>query len=221
VVWNIVWRFLLVFLVLAALLFGVAGRADLPMFWAFLAVFFGVGTVGALIVQANDPTLLRERFKPAEQGKDPYMRPVALASALVSLSLAAWDAGRAHWSSVPRWTQIAALVVMAGAHAVWMWAMSVNRFFSSAVRIQRDRGHSVITGGPYRFVRHPGYAVLLLLLPAVPVGLGSWWAVLPMLPLMAVLLWRVKIEDRLLRAELEGYESYAAGVRYRLVPGLW
>ena len=91
---------------------------------------------------------------------------------------------------------------------VWMWAMVVNRFFSSEVRIQRERGHRVIGDGPYRFVRHPGYAAVIVFFLATPLALGSWWASLPMAPVVLLFVRRTVLEDRLLCAELAGYEFY-------------
>ncbi len=214
-------RFALSFVLFAAFLFGVAGRWDLPMFWAFLLVFFGVAVIGWVIVHRHDPTLLKERVQPAGPGLDSYTRPVAVVCLLACLTIAALDVGRFHWSAVPFAVQFLGLLVTALSFVVWMWAMATNRFFSAAVRIQRDRGHQVVTDGPYRFVRHPGYAVALFLFPAVPLALGSWWAVLPMLVLNAVFIWRTALEDRMLLAELAGYDTFAARVRYRLIPGLW
>lgn len=218
---NLLGRFALAFALLAALLFGAAGRWDLPAFWAFLTVFFGIGLAGVLVVHRNDPTLLRERMKPGPGGKDPHMRKLAALCMLACFLISGLDAGRFHWSRVPPAVHWAALVVVALGLTVWMWAMATNRFFSSDARIQRDRGHHVITDGPYRFVRHPGYAVALLLFPAIPVALGSWWALLPILSLLAILLRRTRLEDRLLQSELEGYADYAARVRFRLIPGIW
>jgi protein-S-isoprenylcysteine O-methyltransferase Ste14 len=110
---------------------------------------------------------------------------------------------------------------VAAATALPAWALTVNRFFSSDARIQRDRGHQVVTDGPYRFVRHPGYAGSMLLALAMPLALGSWWSYLPALAAAALMLRRLLIEDRMLRAELEGYADYAARVRWRLLPGVW
>jgi len=105
--------------------------------------------------------------------------------------------------------------------AVWYWAMLVNPFFSAAVRVQRERGHYVVSSGPYRFVRHPGYAALVLLGWGGPVALGSWWAVLPHLAVVALFVRRAALEDRMLWEELRDYAAYAGTVRYRFLPGIW
>jgi protein-S-isoprenylcysteine O-methyltransferase Ste14 len=113
------------------------------------------------------------------------------------------------------------MLLFAAAWVPFIWAMRVNRFFSSAVRIQRERGQHVITDGPYRLVRHPGYTASLVVALTCGVALGSWlaaslcWLGVPML------LWRTVIEDRMLRRELSGYAEYAARVNWRLLPGVW
>jgi len=104
---------------------------------------------------------------------------------------------------------------------MFVYPMSVNRFFSSVVRIQDERGHHVIDRGPYALVRHPGYLGMLLVGATMPLALGSWWALLPGSALVACGLRRVWVEDRFLAVSLPGYREYAARVRYRLLPGVW
>ena len=219
---SVLVRITLAFVVLIAIVFATAGRWDLPMFWAYLGVFYGIGLIGLLVVARRAPTLLRERYGPGPGGKDRLTRKAALVLSGAFLVLAGLDAGRFQWSgSVPISVQIAGLVGVAAGLGGWMWAMCVNRFFSSEVRIQRDRGHTVVTTGPYQFVRHPGYLSALVLFLASPLALGSCVSALPILVLVGVFLRRVWIEDQLLREELEGYLDYAQRVRYRLVPGVW
>jgi protein-S-isoprenylcysteine O-methyltransferase Ste14 len=102
-----------------------------------------------------------------------------------------------------------------------VWAVRTNRFFSPVVRIQSDRGHHVIDTGPYRFLRHPGYAGLLLSAACGAAALGSWWSLLPLVPSVFLFVRRTGMEDRFLRADLTGYADYAERVQYRLVPGVW
>ena len=99
--------------------------------------------------------------------------------------------------------------------------MIVNRFFSPVVRIQEERGHHLITEGPYRFIRHPGYAGMLLAFAGVGPALGSWWSLVPLVPVVLLILRRLLIEDRYLHEHLEGYAGYAQRVPYRLLPGVW
>lgn len=104
---------------------------------------------------------------------------------------------------------------------ITLWAMAANRFFSATVRIQEEHGHSVISQGPYRFVRHPGYTGGIIYQIAVPLVLGSWWALIPSLLAVACFILRTALEDHTLQAELDGYQTYAQRVRYRLLPGVW
>lgn len=102
-----------------------------------------------------------------------------------------------------------------------MWAMATNRFFSAVIRIQRDRGHQVITGGPYRFVRHPGYATWIVRSAALPFLFGSLWLLVPAGLFIVLFFVRTAMEDRVLQNELEGYRQYAESVKTKLIPGIW
>jgi protein-S-isoprenylcysteine O-methyltransferase Ste14 len=204
---------------LGAVLFGCAGRWDLPFFWAYLGLLEASLVASGLLA---DPGLARERLRPGPGGKDYVTVVVFLPLWLGSFVVAGLDVGRFHWSdSVPPALQAVGLVLFAAAIVVETWAVAVNRFFSSVVRIQRDRGHHVITTGPYRYVRHPGYAGALLLFLGGGLTLGSWLALLLNLAMIPAMIRRTVIEDRSLRHELEGYASYAEKVRYRLIPGVW
>jgi protein-S-isoprenylcysteine O-methyltransferase Ste14 len=112
------------------------------------------------------------------------------------------------------------LLFIAG-YCIFSWAMITNRFFSLRARIQQEKGHYPVTTGPYRFVRHPGYLGMLLVVLMQPLILGSIWAAIPALATAGLLLWRTDLEDGTLMLELKGYEEYAWTVKYRLVPGVW
>lgn len=204
---------------MGALLFGCAGRCDLPLFWAYLGVWTVACLVGPLVM---DPTLLKERLRPGPGGQD-YLTVVACAPAWLSqLGVAGLDVGRFHWSdTVPLAVEMFALLVVIAALAVMMWAAAVNHFFSSVIRIQADRGHYLVRSGPYRYVRHPAYAASPFLLVGGGLALGSWVAALLGLVLVLPILRRTVREDRVLREQLEGYAAYAQEVRYRLYPGVW
>ncbi len=192
------------------------------MVWIYFATILIFVVTVLAIIGRKDPDLLRERFKPGPGARDPETRPLLLLFILGHWIVAGLDVGRYHWSGTLHFgVQLIALLLFSLGLAGWGWAMYTNSFFSSEVRIQTERGHRVITGGPYRFVRHPGYAVLLVFFLASPVVLGSWWALLPVVGAAALILRRTVIEDRVLRAELPGYADYAARVRYRLLPGIW
>ena len=209
-----------VFLVLAAVaLFGCAGTLAIAGFWLYLAILAAV-TVASLAIL--DPDLIRERMRPGGRRPPLGLRLVGLIPFLL-LIVAGLDRGRLHWSdSVPPWLQGAGLAAVAGGFALFLWAMAVNRFFSSVVRIQAERGQHVITGGAYRWVRHPGYSGGILLILASGLALGSWLAAAMLVVLgMPFILYRTITEDRLLHAELAGYRDYAGRVRWRLAPGIW
>lgn len=204
---------------IALAVFVSAGRVDLPWVWVLLAVHGANLTVGFTLI---DPSLGQERVNPGPGAKDAHLRRILALLLLVHLIVAGLDVGRYHWSGpIPLSVRLVALAVFAFGMAFGQWAMVTNRFFSSAIRIQTDRGHRVIDTGPYRIVRHPGYAGLLLSAIAGGVIIGSWWSLLPLAPAAAVVLRRLVMEDSMLHSELDGYATYASRVRYKLVPGLW
>lgn len=201
----------------ALLLFGGAGRFDVPFFWAFLGMFV---VTSAVMMMTADPGLLRERTHPGSGGLDRKMPMFILPFFAAHLAVAGLDV-RFGWSRVPAIWQCAGLVVCAAGYFVTVWALNVNRFYSPVIRIQAERGHHVVDRGPYAVIRHPGYACALVLLVSGGIMLGSWWSVLCNIVPMAFILRRVAIEDPFLHANLTGYKEYARRVRYRLVPGLW
>ena len=202
-----------------ALLFGLSGRRDLPMLWAF----WGVCAVLALLVIITiDPELAKERRRPGPGGLDRRRRLFFGLLFVATLALASLDVGRFHWSdTVPLGAQIIALGVVAGGMGVLVWAVAVNRFFSPVVRIQAERGHHLVDRGPYRYVRHPGYLGMFLGLPATALALGSWWAVVPAVANSLLVLRRLVVEERYLRVNLAGYAGYMSRVGYRMIPGIW
>src|ERR1700722_19545642 len=208
------------FLILAAVaLFASAGTIEVAGFWLYLVIFAVVLAASFLWL---DPGLMRERMRPG--GKRP---PIALQLFTVVLVLhwivAGLDRGRFHWSDgVPPWLQAVGLIALAAGSGLVFWAMLVNRFFSSVVRIQSDRGQHVVTTGPYAFIRHPGYLAGFVIILASGVALGSCVAAAVLIiPSVPGLLYRAITEDRVLQAELPGYRDYAARVRWRVLPGIW
>ena len=159
----------------------------------------------------------------------PGGRPLPLGLRLLNVVLLAhWiiaglDRGRLHWSDkVPLWLQLVALLIIAASYVLVFWAMLLNRFFSSVVRIQSDRGQYVVTSGPYALIRHPGYTAGILIMSASGIALGSLIAAAFLIVIsLPFLLYRVINEDRTLQAQLPGYADYARRVRWRLVPGIW
>jgi protein-S-isoprenylcysteine O-methyltransferase Ste14 len=208
------------FLIAAAVaLFGAAGTIDIPGFWIYLAIFAAVLVASFL---ALDPGLLRERMRPGGQ-KPPLALQLFSLILILHWIIAGLDCGRFHWSdSVPPWLQGLSLIALAAGYGLCFWAMYVNRFFSSIIRIQSDRGQYIVDTGPYAFVRHPGYLAGVIIVLASGVALGSWlaWAVL-VITSLPFLLRRAINEDRILQADLPGYRDYAARVRWRILPGIW
>lgn len=219
-------RFLVRSLLLPAVLFGAAGRLDWRMGWLYVALLFALMLGTWLFVARVDPSLLAERARSlSHPDSKPWDKPLIIVMALIG-PVATWVVAgldqRFGWGPhVPSALQAAAAVVIALGGLFTSWAMVTNRFFSAVVRIQRDRGHFVVTSGPYRFVRHPGYTGALLVTLAAPLMLDASWAGIPAAGVVFAVIARTALEDRTLRAELPGYAEYAQRTRYRLVPRVW
>jgi protein-S-isoprenylcysteine O-methyltransferase Ste14 len=212
-------------LLLGGLLFGAAGRWDLPLVWAYLGGFLVISLVSVLLLYWRSPDLLKVRtvFRMGRSDvPDLLFRGALAAGFLAHLVLAGADVGRFHWSgSIPLPVQLVGLIGFLAGIGLGTWAALANPFFTLEVRIQEERGQHAITTGPYRLVRHPGYAGGIVFMLLSGVALGSWWAILPMLPVVAALIRRTALEDRLLQQNLPGYADYARTVRFRLVPEVW
>ena len=217
--WKIWLRLPLAVTLLLAVLFGSAGRWNLPFAWAYLAVLAGTMAAAALVV---DRGLLRERAKPGPGGTDRNLRFILVPFFAAHLVIAGLDIGRFQWSGqMATGIQVTGIVGLAASMALSVWAVRVNRFFSPVVRIQSERGHRVVTSGPYQWVRHPGYAAALASMLCSGPALGSWWSMLALAPLFVLTLRRTIIEDRYLHERLDGYVDYAKRVRHKLIPGVW
>ncbi len=205
-------------------LFWAAGRWDWGGGWAYVAVIVLGSAASEYAVWRYDPDVIRARTRMGAGTKtwDKICLSLYALLYLVILIVGALDAGRYGWSAMPGWLIPVGAVLVWLSQAVLAWCMIVNRYFEKTVRLQTDRGHTVIRSGPYRYVRHPGYvAAIAGYIAGVPFILGSWWAFLPALAAAIVLVVPTALEDRMLHAELSGYPDYAADVRYRLVPGIW
>ncbi len=212
-------------LVQAVLLFASAGRMDWPAGWAYLSVYLctlGLNLLLLLPRGAAATALIEERARIVpEKSWDRIASVIVAAGYLAMLGVAGFDE-RFRWSRTLGWgVQATGLAMVALGLAAASWAMLENAYFSSIVRIQRERGHRVVTGGPYRLVRHPGYAGSIIFCGGTPLLLGSLWAFVPATIVIGAIVVRTSLEDRTLRVELEGYEEYSRRVRYRLIPGTW
>ena len=215
-------RLVIYILLVALILFASAGRLDWPAAWVFLIIYTAIIWIGVFFV---DPELIEERSRigPGAKRWDIVLASIAVIFLFpVTFLVAGLDAGRYHWSPpFPNWIQVIALLLFMMGSAIQVWAMITNKFFSTVVRIQTDRGHYVITGGPYGYVRHPGYTGALVVSISIPLVLGSLWALVPALIGDCLLVIRTVLEDNTLKRELEGYTEYAQKVNYRLIPGIW
>jgi protein-S-isoprenylcysteine O-methyltransferase Ste14 len=153
---------------------------------------------------------------------DKVLAPLMAVSVSFPLMIVAGLDHRFGWSPVfPIWLNILGFILIALGYAIASWAMAENRFFSGMVRIQAERGHMVCDSGPYRVIRHPGYAGNILPLPGIVLALSSVWTLIPAAIALVIAVTRTALEDRTLQEELPGYREYAQRVRYRLLPGIY
>ena len=207
---------------MAVCLLGSAGRVNWPNGWVVIGLSF-LTSVASEIVVARNPAMATERrnLRAGETGDRAMVVFVVLLGPAATWVTGGLDA-RFGWSDgLPAWASAAGIVTAIAGGALLVWAIQANVYFSPVVRIQEDRGQVVVTGGPYRIIRHPGYAGMSAFMVATPLILQSWWALLPAVTTVAVTLVRTALEDRVLQKKLAGYANYALTVRYRLLPFVW
>jgi len=212
-------------LVFGAVLFLPAGTLRWPGAWAFLFLMFGFTIAGSVWLLRFNPDLLAERMtgvgRRDQAGWDKTLLIV------VAIAFFAWfvgmalDAVRFHWSREPPWLQVAGGFLLTISFVVFYWTARANPYLSPAVRIQSDRGHTVVSTGPYRFVRHPMYAGFALYVFGTALLLGSYWGLAGGVVLIVLVARRAVLEEGELLRGLEGYDAYMRRVRYRLIPGVW
>lgn len=204
-------------------LFAAAGRLDWMGGWIFVGLVLFSLAAQSLTVRVKNPVLAQERWKERADTKsfDRVYTQIYMAMLPVMTLVAGLDSGRFGWSSLPEWTVPVGVALHVLGQLPVLWSFSTNPHLETTVRVQSDRDHKVINTGPYRFVRHPMYLGLLLMLVGWPLVFGSLWAYLPALVAMAAFIARTAHEDQTLRQELPGYLEYTRQTRYRLVPGLW
>jgi protein-S-isoprenylcysteine O-methyltransferase Ste14 len=204
-----------------AVLFISAGRWDYWYGWLYFLLFIYCYVFNTILIPSE---LLQERFKPGPGTKKwdyvfhAFYFPLIYTTPLV----AALDGGRYHWTGdFPLWINVSAFIVVFLGYSLEILSVWTNRFFSTTVRIQKDRGHYVIDKGPYALIRHPGYSGSIISYFATAIGLNSLWALIPAGLYMILFITRTVLEDNTLKKELPGYADYTARVKYRLLPGIW
>lgn len=195
--------------------------------WALVVLWTGFGVVMVNYLLRHDPALLAERLKLVplhrdQRGWDKVLMLMFVVGGIGLYLAPGFDVVRYEWSQpLPVWMRIAAILIHLPCFVVLGWVMRENTYLAQVVKIDEERGHRVISTGPYALVRHPMYTVMIVLLFAVPVALGSRFALILAVLLTGLVIVRTYLEDRTLHAELSGYPEYARQIRYRLVPGVW
>ncbi len=194
--------------------------------WVYSLLIFTSGIGGRVWAERRHPGLMAERTHPLKASDvkawDKVLAPLMALSISFPLVIVAGLDHRFEWSPVfPLWLNITGILMIALGYAFGVWALAENRYFSSMVRIQTDRGHVVCDSGPYRIVRHPGYAGNVLAMAGIVLALDSAWTLIPVGFALLVTVIRTALEDRTLQEELLGYREYSSRVRYRLFPGVY
>ena len=211
--------------VMAAIFYASAGRTDIPRSWLLFGATLVHFTGSTLVVARLNPGLISQRLTVRRVGSKSWdevlMRVCNLTMLLLLPAVAGLDVGRYGWSALGAQYAALGLALMAVSSVLISWSMAVNPYFEPTVRIQGDRGHRVVSTGPYGLVRHPGYLSGILWAVSVPLVVGSFYAFVPVLLYSVLMVLRTQLEDRTLQGELKGYAEYARRVRYRLLPGFW
>ena len=213
-------RIIATIIFLVAIIFVPAGTLNWPEAWLLLFLYFFV--VGGCLIwlKKNDLELLKERRSVRKDVKT-WDKKIILAYTiflLIMLVLAGLDAVRFRWSRVPLLWKAIGYIGFIPAVTLGFWAFKQNTYLAQYVRIQKDRGHRVITTGPYEYVRHPMYVGVILFILCSPLALGSLYSLIPALIIVILFIIRTSLEDKTLQEELEGYQEYAKRVRYKLIP---
>ena len=211
-------------LLLAMSMFLPAGQLGWVQGWAFLGTYLALTIAAIAYLWRTNPDVVVARSTFHREGQ-PVAQVVTFVLLLVlfvaMFPVAALDAVRFRWSSVPLWLVVVGYLLLLMGMVGNVWVLSVNKFAEPSVRIQSERSQRAVDTGPYAVVRHPLYATAFFLCAGIPLALGSYFALVPAAISVAVIVVRTALEDRMLQNELAGYAEYASRVRYRLVPGIW
>lgn len=219
-------RLVVMYLLIPLILFLCAGELGWWQAWLYSMLISVAGIGGRILAEKRHPGLTAERQNMANfQNAKPWdkvLAPLMAVSVVFPMVIVAGFDHRFNWSPVfPLWLNFTGFVFIASGYAFATSALIENRFFSGVVRIQTDRGHVVCGTGPYRFVRHPGYAGNILALFGIVFALSSVWTLIPAAAATLVTVIRTALEDQTLLKELPGYRDYTHLVRYRLIPGIY
>ena len=219
-------RLVVVYLLIPLILFICGGDPGWWQAWLYAMLILVSGIGGRMWAEQRHPGLTAERQNIESiqnaKGWDKVLAPLMAVSVVFPMVIVAGLDHRFNWSpEFPLWLSMVGFILIAFGYAFAAWALAENRFFSSVVRIQTDRGHVVCDTGPYRFVRHPSYAGSILPLFGIVLALGSVWTLIPAAVATIIGLVRTALEDQTLQEELSGYRDYAQRVRYRLIPGIY
>jgi len=206
-------------------LFLAAGTLTWIAGWVYLGLFMIFTVTLSLWLAKNNPGLLSERMtgigKGDQKSWDKVWYVITFIVFVGWLAFMGFDAVRFKWSHIPLWIQAIGALMLIGSFYVFFVTFRENSFLSPAIRVQEDRGQTVITTGPYHYVRHPMYAALLLFIPGTALLLGSGFGALFGILVIIAAGWRATQEERTLRDELQGYDAYMHEVKYRLIPYVW
>ena len=216
----------LTYVLMPAILLACGGDLEWWQAWLYSLLFALIGIGSRILAENRHPGLMAERGRMGKDQNvkswDKILAPLMAISISFPLFIVAGLDHRFSWSpEFPIWLNMLGFVLIAIGYVFATWALVENRFFSVMVRIQKDRGHVVCDSGPYKIVRHPGYAGNIWPLFGIALALSSIWTIVPGIVALVITVIRTKLEDRALQKELPGYKEYATRVRYRLIPGIW
>ncbi len=212
------------FVLFALALFLPAGTFAWFAGWAFLLLFFGFYIAVTLWLYKHNPGLMQERLHLGtsdQQGWDKILFPLMLVFPFIWIAFMSLDAMRFHWSNMSGWLQVVGALILLASFYLLFLTFRENSFLSPVVRIQEERGQTVVSTGPYHLVRHPMYMAMLIFTVGTSLLLGSWYGLLLGIIFIAIIARRAVLEERTLRGKLPGYASYMERVKYRLIPHVW
>lgn len=216
-------QLLLLVFIQALILFGCAGTLIWPAAWWYLGLYVSMLVAASLVMIPRRREVIEERSRGATGGKtwDLRITRFMMIPTLGLLVIAGLDE-RWNWTPpLPEWLRLLGGILFVAGYLLVLWAMDVNKYFSQVVRIQQERGHRAVTDGPYRMVRHPGYLGMTTSMLGSVFLLDCLYGLLFFALYLALIVARIRLEDRTLQEELPGYKEYAGTTKYRLVPGVW